>query len=113
MNLAVGAAEVNEFVMGASAMASFIVAARFGRYWRDTGDHLFWKFALAFLIIGLSWPGAWAGPPPGEVWSPSCLVGLAAHLLILWAIVEKNRSQRPHGKPEGARSNGFHRRPRP
>jgi hypothetical protein len=80
------------FIMGAIAMASAIVALFFLRFWRDTGDRLFGIFALAFLLLGITRIGLAASHDPlteGETfwyW-----VRLAAFLLILVAIVDKNR----------------------
>ena len=35
-------------ILGAVAMASFVAALFFIRFWRDTGDRLFLLFAIAF-----------------------------------------------------------------
>jgi Family of unknown function (DUF5985) len=43
---------MEQFIMGAIAMASTVVALFFLRFWRDTGDRLFAMFALAFFLLG-------------------------------------------------------------
>jgi hypothetical protein len=107
------------FMMGAIAMASAIVALFFLRFWRDTGDRLFAIFALSFLLLGITRLGlaasqakraarqvqpaaaAPAEPAPGDAApaAPQLNEGethwywlrFAAFLLILAAIVDKNR----------------------
>jgi uncharacterized membrane protein HdeD (DUF308 family) len=82
---------MEQIIMGAIAMASAIVALFFLRFWRDTGDRLFVIFAVAFLLLGITRLGlAWSHTPAeGETWW--YWVRLAAFLLILGAIVDKNR----------------------
>jgi hypothetical protein len=106
------------FMMGAIAMASVIVALFFLRFWRDTGDRLFAIFALSFLLLGITRLGlaasqakratqldqrAAAAPGAPGVADPAAAARLnegethwywlrfAAFLLILAAIVDKNR----------------------
>lgn len=84
---------------GAIAMASAIVALFFLRFWRDTGDRLFWIFALSFFLLGvtrlgLAFSRGFAEPLAlslTEAESPWYWVRLAAFVLILLAIVDKNR----------------------
>ena len=77
--------------MGAIAMASATAALFFLRFWRDTGDRLFVVFAVAFLLLGITRFGlAWSHThAEGETWW--YWVRLVAFLLILGAIVDKNR----------------------
>jgi hypothetical protein len=108
---------MEQFLMGAIAMASTIVALFFLRFWRETGDRLFAMFALAFLLLGITRfglavsrdvPGAPAaavqkaegGDAAAEPRSPTEVeeahthwywVRFAAFVLILIAIVDKNR----------------------
>ena len=105
---------MEQFLMGAIAMASLVVALFFLRFWRKTGDRLFAIFALAFLLLGITRLGlaasqdqkaARAATPPGAAQEegvkkpPQLSEGetswywarLAAFVLILAAIVDKNR----------------------
>jgi hypothetical protein len=87
---------MEELLMGAIAMASIVAALFFLRFWRDTGDRLFLIFALSFFLLAsprvglvLSWPEFRQGLEEGHThwyW-----VRLAAFLLILVAIIDKNR----------------------
>src|SRR5688572_5807677 len=109
---------MEQFIMGAIAMASAIVALFFLRFWRETGDRLFAMFALAFLLLGISRFGLAMSrespPAPAAVVAPDVQPGddeaaarpseevnevqthwywvrFAAFLLILIAIADKNR----------------------
>ena len=78
-------------IMGAIAMASAIAAVFFLRFWRDTGDRLFAMFALAFLLLGITRLGLATSPQDLEGHTHWYWVRLVAFLLILVAIVDKNR----------------------
>jgi hypothetical protein len=80
-----------QFIMGAVAMASAVVALYFLRFWRETGDRLFGMFALAFLLLGISRLGLATALGDSESQTHWYWVRLAAFLLILVAIVDKNR----------------------
>ena len=81
-------------IMGAIAMASTVAALFFLRFWRDTGDRLFFMFSLAFFLLGVTRLGLALSPEELEGHTHWYWVRLAAFLLILVAIVDKNRSGR-------------------
>lgn len=76
---------------GAIAMASMIVSLFFLRFWRSTHDRFFLFFAISFFL------DAWDRTLLGSTTLPSenapiyCFIRLIAYLLILYAIVDKNR----------------------
>ena len=82
---------MEHMIMGAIAMASAIAALFFLRFWRDTGDRLFAMFALAFLLLGITRMGLALSPQELEGHTHWYWVRLVAFLLILVAIVDKNR----------------------
>lgn len=82
---------MEEFIMGAIAMASSIVALFFLRFWRETGDRLFLLFAVAFLLIGITRLGLAISHSELEGHTAWYWVRLAAFVIILVAIVDKNR----------------------
>jgi hypothetical protein len=82
---------MEQFIMGAIAMASAVVALFFLRFWRDTGDRLFAMFALAFLLLGATRVGIALSQDFSEGQTMWYWVRFAAFLLILIAIVDKNR----------------------
>lgn len=83
-------------VSGAMVMAYFTAGLFFLRFWKDTRDRLFGSFAAAFLLLALQralltiFVDSRADDDSGML-----LYGirLLAFLLILWAIVDKNRKR--------------------
>jgi hypothetical protein len=82
---------MEELLMGAIAMASFVVALFLLRFWRDTGDRLFGIFSAAFVLLGATRVGLALSNVPVEDQTHWYWVRLAAFLLILVAIIDKNR----------------------
>lgn len=82
---------MEHFMMGAIAMASVIVAVFFLRFWHDTGDRLFVIFAVAFVLLGVTRLGLALSPEHSEGETSWYWVRFAAFLLILAAIIDKNR----------------------
>jgi hypothetical protein len=82
---------MEELLMGAIAMASFVAALFFLRFWRDTDDRLFASFAAAFFLLGVTRIGLALSRTHLEGHTYWYWVRLAAFLLILLAIVDKNR----------------------
>jgi Family of unknown function (DUF5985) len=82
---------MEQFIMGAIAMALTVAALFFFRFWRETGDRLFAIFAAAFLLLGITRLGLALSPQELEGLTHWYWVRLVAFLLILAAIVDKNR----------------------
>ena len=81
---------MTDFVNGATAMGCVVVAVFFWRYYALTRDRLFVFFSLAFAVFAvnrvlLAASGAEADPA-------LYLVRLAAFLLIIVGIIDKNRA---------------------
>lgn len=82
---------MERYVSGLLVMAYAVAALFFFRFHRDTSDRLFGIFGGAFVLLAIqrSWL---ALAPLGEAWE---VVGygirLVAFVLIIWAIVDKNR----------------------
>ncbi len=79
------------FMMGAMAMGSAVAALYFFRFWRETGDRLFAIFALSFLLLGITRLGLAWQQQATEGHTHWYWVRLAAFVLILIAIADKNR----------------------
>ena len=77
--------------MGSIAMASGVVAIFFLRFWRDTGDRLFAIFSASFFLLGVTRLGLTLSNQQDELQSYWYWARLAAFLLILVAIADKNR----------------------
>lgn len=86
---------INAFLAGAITAASLVVALVFLRFWRSSRDRFFLFFAVAFVLEALS--RAWLGMRQGigEDSPVIYLPRLLAYVLILIAIVDKNRRPSP------------------
>lgn len=85
---------MTEFLSGASFLAAVAIALFFLRFWRETGDRFFALFALAFAVfsanrVALTFVDA--EDEATRTWI--YVVRLVAFLLIIAAIVEKNRAR--------------------
>ena len=81
-----------EFLLGVAGTGSVIIALFFLRYWRSTGDRFFALFSLAFAMFAanrilLSFLEEGSDARPGAY-----TIRLLAFLIIIAAIVDKNRS---------------------
>ena len=76
-----------------TAMACFGVAVCFTRFWRQTSDRLFGRFAVAFTLFGVNLLLLAAINPAHESRHLIYLLRLAAFVVIIVAIVDKNRDR--------------------
>lgn len=79
------------FLSGASVMACCVALVFFLRFWRRSGDPLFGWFALAFGLMGLNWVFLAMSGPASEFRPFLYLMRLVAYLVIVAAILQKNR----------------------
>lgn len=86
---------------GAIVMGYFVAGLFFLRYWRDTRDRLFLVFAVAFWMLGLQRALINLVDVAAEDQAVFYVLRLAAFLLIIWAVVDKNIGRR--GKAGQAR----------
>jgi hypothetical protein len=84
---------VELFTWGILAMASFVAALFFLRYWRESRERLFAFFALAFVGLAANWTGlALIDQPTDEAQQTyAYVVRLVAFLILIIGIVDKNR----------------------
>lgn len=83
------------FLSGVATMGFAVSAAFFLRSWKHTGESLFLCFAAAFLLLGAVQALLVLIEMPVEERSLLYLGRLAAFLLILFGIWQKNRAMRP------------------
>lgn len=83
---------IEGFLLGVIVTASLTAGIFFLRFWRRTSDPLFVAFSAAFTIEGLNRIGFLFVDRPNEGSPTIYMVRLLAFLLILAAIVWKNRS---------------------
>jgi hypothetical protein len=81
------------FMLGCLVMGCFVTGLFFLRFWRKTRDRLFAIFAIAFWLLGVNWL-ALAFTTQNEVKTIYYAVRLLAFVLILYAIIDKNRAVR-------------------
>ena len=90
---------MNQLLLGAIAMGSLTIGLFFLRFWKKTRDRFFLFFAVAFILeginrvlLGLSQGSNELEMLKGELNEPILyLVRLLSYVLILIAIVDKNR----------------------
>jgi hypothetical protein len=89
-----------DFVSGATMAAALVIAVIFFRYWRQTRDRLFLGFALGFAVFAVSRLilAFLDEDDEGRIFVYG--LRLLAFLLILAAIVDKNRGGPPPHLPE-------------
>ncbi len=81
------------FTSGAAMMGAWVCSLFFFRFWRKTQERLFFLFGLAFWTLGLErFVLVWKASPITEENAGIYLIRLAAFLMILYAIWDKNRS---------------------
>jgi hypothetical protein len=74
---------------GAIMLNAWAISLFFLRFWKKTRDRLFVWFAIAFLLLGIERISiVWL---PGESHFHVYLLRLAAFLLIIFAIWDKNQ----------------------
>ena len=89
---------MEQILLGANAMASLVAGLFFLRFWRDTRDRFFLFFATAFAVEGVNRVALGLSNVSEETAPYFYLVRLFAFLLILAAIVDKNRKKPPRTK---------------
>ena len=87
------ASAVNFLLLGAIAMGTTMIGVFFLRFWRAGRDRFFLLFGLAFLVEAINRVALALSDHPNEGSPANYLVRLAAYLLILAAILDKNRGR--------------------
>lgn len=82
------------FATGVLSAGYLIAALFFARFWRDTHDRLFGFFAAAFLLLAAQRSAlVFIGPAQSELYGLLYGLRLVAFLIILYAVIDKNRAQ--------------------
>ncbi len=85
---------IKMLLLGAIAMASLIIGLLFVRFWKTTRDRFFLFFAAAFFIAGVGRVTMGLIPHVTDHSPLIYVTQLLAFLIIIYAIVDKNRSQK-------------------
>jgi hypothetical protein len=82
---------------GAIIMGNLVAGLFFLKFWSQSADRLFLSFALAFWIFGIQriLLALLADQPDAHVYL--YLLRVLGFVVILWAIIDKNRVVRPSG----------------
>lgn len=80
-------------LLGAIAMACFIISLFFIRFWKTTHDRFFLFFAASFGLESIERAMIGLIPYSDEQEPLFYVIRLFAFLIILWAIIDKNRAK--------------------
>ena len=80
------------FLQGICGLAAWVIGLVFLRFWRETRDRLFAYFAIGFWLLSASWALLGLANPTAESRPYIYGIRLVAFLLIIAAIVDKNRN---------------------
>lgn len=84
---------ISAFLSGAIMICFLVAGLFFFRFWKQTRDRLFLMFSLSFWLLGGNQLGFIFAEEGSAGRSYVYLIRLAAFLLILIAIVDKNRAR--------------------
>jgi len=82
---------MHDFLIGANALANAAIGLFFLRFWQQTRDRLFLAFSLSFGLLTVSRVALVISNINVEDRASFYWVRLAAYLLILSAVLDKNR----------------------
>jgi peptidoglycan/LPS O-acetylase OafA/YrhL len=85
---------MTNLVYGAVIMGSLVISLFFLNFWRRVRDRFFLFISFAFLLLAVNWLILILAGEASDVRSYGYLTRLIAFLLIIVAIVDKNRSRR-------------------
>jgi hypothetical protein len=86
----------NQFLNGALMLGFLVVGLFFLRFHRSTRERLFAMFAASFFVLAVERVVLANVDPTAEFQPYVYLIRLTAFLLIIIAIIDKNRKSRPH-----------------
>ena len=81
------------FLSGAMMTACYVISLFFLKFWRRTKDRVFAYFSISFALLGLERLILGSFVLPSESQPFVYLIRLLAFILIVVAIVDKNRSK--------------------
>jgi len=83
---------VNQFLSGANATLCAVAALFFWSFWRRTHERLFGALAGGLCMLAAHWACLGLANPSAEVRPYVYLFRFAAFVLIVWGVIDKNRS---------------------
>jgi len=85
---------MTDFLQGAAAMGSMVAAIFFWEFWKQTHDRLFLAFGVGFMAFAMNRLLLALIEPSNEATTYIYGLRLAAFLLILAGIIDKNLASR-------------------
>lgn len=85
---------MEQFISGTIMMGYIVAGLFFLRFWRESHDRLFAMFAVAFWVLAVNRLGFAFISESNEARTLFYLVRLLAFIIILVAILDKNRTGR-------------------
>ena len=82
---------MKQFCWGMLTMAGLVASLFFLRYWKVSGERLFAYFAVAFALLAVNWLVLAAIDPAFEARHLIYLIRLAAFIVMIVGIVDKNK----------------------
>jgi hypothetical protein len=82
---------LNVMLLGAIAMACLVAGLFFARFWQQSRDRFFGLFAASFFLEAANRAALAVSEHPNDGAPAFYLIRLAAFLLILLAIADKNQ----------------------
>ena len=86
---------LRQFLNGAITFGFLVAAVFFLRFWRRSAERLFAMFAAAFFVLAVERVILTVVNPENEFRPYVYIVRLMAFVLIIIAIVDKNRGTKP------------------
>ncbi len=83
--------QVDTFISGVIVALCVIAGLFFFRFWRGTQDRFFGLFGTSFLLLAVNYLVLAFNPRESEVRPYLYLIRLAAFLMIIFAVIDKNR----------------------
>jgi hypothetical protein len=80
------------FLQGICAAGSWAIGLFFLRFWRDGRDRLFACFGVGFWLLAVNWTLLGLTSPTEETRPYIYALRLAAFLLIIVGVIDKNRA---------------------
>lgn len=84
--------EFTSFLWGMSATAAWVAGLCFFRFWKETRERLFGFFGAAFWVLAISYVILDVLAITDEARPYAYVIRLAAFLIILTGIIDKNRA---------------------
>ena len=83
---------MTDFLSGIATAGAWAIGLILLRLWRETADRFFALFGVAFWVLSLNWLALAVAEPPNEGRHYFYITRLVAFVLIIVAIVDKNRT---------------------